>query len=65
MTDATLQNLIENKQVDFGKASDDYGKYRPGFPDSFYDRIERFRPLKGCKVMDLGNLIHVLQCINT
>lgn len=40
--------------VDFGKRSDDYAKYRPGFPDLFYDRIETFIKLLGANVVDLG-----------
>ena len=41
-------------KVDFGRQSDDYGEHRPGFPCSFYDRLERIAPLaKSCGV-DLG-----------
>jgi SAM-dependent methyltransferase len=40
--------------VDFGRRSDDYARYRPGFPASFYDRIETLMPLAGRSVVDLG-----------
>ena len=32
--------------VDFGKRSGDYAEHRPGFPESFYDRLETFRRLE-------------------
>jgi len=41
-------------QIDFGRHSGDYATQRPGFPDSFYDRLERFRPLTGARVLDVG-----------
>lgn len=40
--------------VDFGKRSADYGEHRPGFPASFYDRLERFAPLAGAAALDVG-----------
>jgi SAM-dependent methyltransferase len=40
--------------IDFGRHSGDYAMQRPGFPDSFYDRLERFRPLVGARVLDVG-----------
>jgi ubiquinone/menaquinone biosynthesis C-methylase UbiE len=40
--------------IDFGRHSDDYATQRPGFPDSFYTRLERFRPLTGARVLDVG-----------
>jgi SAM-dependent methyltransferase len=40
--------------VDFGKRSDDYAEHRPGFPDSFYDRLESFRKLEGSRAVDVG-----------
>ena len=40
--------------VDFGRRSGDYAEHRPGFPDSFYDRIERIHPLDGACALDLG-----------
>ena len=40
--------------IDFGRYSGDYAAQRPGFPDSFYARLERFRSLAGARVLDLG-----------
>ena len=40
--------------IDFGRHSGDYAAQRPGFPDSFYARLERFRPLVGARVLDIG-----------
>ena len=40
--------------VDFGRRSEDYAKYRPGFPESFYERVEAFIPLTGTRAVDLG-----------
>lgn len=41
-------------RIDFGLRSRDYAAERPGFPDSFYERLERMRPLVGARVLDLG-----------
>jgi len=41
-------------EMDFGRHSDDYVMHRPGFPDSFYDRLEAIRPLAGVEALDLG-----------
>ncbi len=30
------------KQVDFGKTASDYGRYRAGYPDELYRRLESF-----------------------
>ncbi len=41
--------------VDFGKTAADYGRYRAGFPNRFYDRLnERGVVSPGCEVLDLG-----------
>ena len=40
--------------VDFGRRSEDYAKYRPGFPESFYDRVESFVALNHTRAVDLG-----------
>jgi hypothetical protein len=29
------------KEVDFGKAASDYGRYRAGYPDELYRRLKR------------------------
>src|SRR5688500_2262540 len=44
----------EAGRIDFGLRSRDYAERRPGFPDSFYERLERFRPLVGARVLDVG-----------
>ncbi|MDY7109197.1 MAG: methyltransferase domain-containing protein [Planctomycetota bacterium] len=41
-------------EIDFGRHSDDYLTHRPGFPDSFYDRLEAIRPLAELEALDLG-----------
>ena len=42
--------------VDWGRTSDDYSVYRPGYPDSFFERlaIELDVRLDGLRVLDLG-----------
>ena len=40
--------------VDFGRHSDDYATYRPGFPASFYDRLGAIVRIDGARVLDLG-----------
>lgn len=41
-------------QVDFGRVSDDYERFRPGPPDSMYDRLDAMLPLAGCRAVDVG-----------
>ena len=41
--------------VDFGRTSSDYAKYRAGFPDSFFTRLEQDGVLRpGLRALDLG-----------
>jgi len=43
--------------VDFGRTSDDYARFRPGPPSSFYDRLARFMPrgsFEGLAAVDVG-----------
>ncbi|MCB1045500.1 MAG: class I SAM-dependent methyltransferase [Acidobacteria bacterium] len=40
--------------IDFGRHSDDYATFRPGFPDSFYDRLDRLAELNGRRVLDIA-----------
>lgn len=42
------------KCVDFGRTSDDYARFRPGPPASFYERLERIHPLAGIDALDVG-----------
>jgi SAM-dependent methyltransferase len=40
---------------DFGRTASDYGKHRAGFPDSFFDRLQRLQiGVPGQSVVDLG-----------
>ena len=41
-------------EIDFGRYTDDYVQYRPGFPESFYERVERIIPFSGVDALDLG-----------
>lgn len=40
--------------VDFGRTSDDYARFRPGPPATFYDRLEAIVRLSGAEVADVG-----------
>lgn len=40
--------------VDFGRHSEDYATYRPGFPASFYQRLDGFAPIRGSRSVDLA-----------
>ena len=40
---------------DFGRTASEYGKHRAGFPDSFFDRLQRLQiGVPGQSVVDLG-----------
>jgi len=40
--------------IDFGRHSEDYAAYRPGFPASFYQRIDAIAPIRGTRSLDLA-----------
>jgi SAM-dependent methyltransferase len=40
--------------VDFGRHSDDYATSRPGFPEAFYERLDRLVSLRGTRALDVG-----------
>lgn len=40
--------------IDFGRHSEDYAAYRPGFPASFYRRIDAIAPIGGSRSLDLA-----------
>lgn len=40
--------------IDFGRHSDDYATHRPGFPGSFYERLDVVVPCAGRQVLDLA-----------
>lgn len=42
------------RSVDFGKTSDDYARFRPGPPATFYDRLASIAPIAGASVADVG-----------
>jgi SAM-dependent methyltransferase len=43
------------KSVDFGKTASDYGRYRAGYPDELYGRLEAFGVgLPDQRILDLG-----------
>lgn len=42
------------RNIDFGRHSDDYAEYRPGFPASFYQRIDAIARIKGSRSLDLA-----------
>ncbi|MDX1582166.1 MAG: class I SAM-dependent methyltransferase [Thermoanaerobaculia bacterium] len=42
------------KDFDYGRYSEDYAEHRPGPPASLYDRIERFAPIRGSRILDLA-----------
>jgi SAM-dependent methyltransferase len=45
----------EGRAVDFGRVAVEYDRYRPGFPDDFFDRLERLGWAKrGMRLLDLG-----------
>ena len=40
--------------IDFGRHSEDYAAYRPGFPSSFYQRIDAITRIKETRSLDLA-----------
>jgi SAM-dependent methyltransferase len=40
--------------IDFGRHSEDYAEYRPGFPASFYQRIDAITHIKETRSLDLA-----------
>ncbi len=40
--------------VDFGRHSEDYADYRPGFPASFYRRLDAIARIEGSRSLDLA-----------
>ena len=57
-----MKALIDNSLVDFGRRSNDYSTHRPGFPPSFYDRLENFLKWKDLRVLDVGTGNFRLNC---
>ena len=45
----------EGRTIDFGRSAADYAHYRPGFPDSFFDRVmDAGWASAGMRALDLG-----------
>jgi len=45
----------QGRRIDFGRAADDYDQFRPGFPESFFDRLKRLGWIApGRRVLDLA-----------
>lgn len=42
------------RDIDFGRHSEDYASYRPGFPASFFGRIGALTRIEGSRSLDLG-----------
>jgi SAM-dependent methyltransferase len=40
--------------IDFGRHSGDYAEHRPGFPPSFYRRLDSLAPIEGTRALDLA-----------
>lgn len=41
-------------EIDFGRRSEDYAAHRPGFPASFYRRLDALHRLAGSRALDLA-----------
>lgn len=55
MNSAPLPSGVAPLQADFGRTSDDYARYRPGFPSSFFARLAVHGVGRsGQRILDLG-----------
>ena len=55
MPDQKFENIDAGRAIDWGKTSNDYDRYRPGPPDSFYRKLETLEiGLPGQRLLDLG-----------
>ena len=55
MTETSRRIAEYGRQIDFGRTADDYGRYRAGFPEELYRRLETFGAgAAGQRVLDLG-----------
>ena len=54
-------NIDNEREFDWGRTSTDYSKYRPGYPESFYDTLQVLGAGKeGQHILDLGTGTGVL-----
>lgn len=43
------------RPIEFGRTADDYDRHRPGFPDSFFDKlVQRAWIARGQRALDVG-----------
>lgn len=57
----SFRNIDQGQAFDWGRASADYGRYRQGPPDSFYERLKTEGVgLQGQRILDLGTGTGVL-----
>lgn len=50
-----MESIDHGREFDWGRTSQDYARYRPGYPSSFYERITALGiGLPGQRVLDLG-----------
>ena len=55
MPDQTFHNIDAGRSIDWGKTSQDYDRYRPGPPDSFYRKLQALDVgLPGQSLLDMG-----------
>jgi SAM-dependent methyltransferase len=55
MPDLSFENIDAGRGFDWGRTSADYDRYRPGPPDSFYERLAALEiGLPGQRILDLG-----------
>lgn len=56
-----LPSVDPGRTIDWGKTSEDYGKFRPGPPESFYRKLQAMDVgLAGQRILDLGTGTGVL-----
>lgn len=55
MADRSFEGIDADRGIDWGRTSEDYDRYRPGPPDSFYAKLAVHElGLKGQTLLDLG-----------
>lgn len=55
MSDQSFEHVDAGRSIDWGRTSADYDRYRPGPPDSFYQRLAALGiGLPGQRLLDLG-----------